>query len=398
MCGCGPPHYSIQNRVRWSDLLVGEVPAPTPTKEGTSHMRSALDARTPSDADGAPVTDERPGVMEKGATLTGPLQQHEERRATPLLTVEQLEVTFGDPADPTAARGVQNVSFHVQAGETLGIVGESGCGKTTTASAVLDLLPEKASVTAGSFAWNGRTLSAREIGKLRGRSIAMIPQDAMTALNPLLTVQAQIGEVLRKHRGMTRTQARARALELLEHVRIDEPRRIAAQRPWQLSGGMAQRVVIAMALAAEPDLLIADEPTTALDVTVQSEILSLLQRLQTELGLAMILITHDLGVVAHLTHRTAVMYAGLIIETGPTSELFAAPAHPYLRGLIASTPHPFRTQSLVGIPGQAPLALMQDLGCSYRSRCERATSACQTRPALTRHGTSIREVACWHAG
>jgi oligopeptide/dipeptide ABC transporter ATP-binding protein len=220
----------------------------------------------------------------------------------------------------------------------------------------------------------------------------------MTALNPLLTVERQISEVLRKHRGLGRAASRSRMEELLELVRIDEPKRVAAQRPWQLSGGMAQRVVIAMALAAEPDLLIADEPTTALDVTVQSEILALLQRLQAELGLALIMITHDLGVVAHLAHRTAVMYAGRVVETGLTSDLFDSPSHPYTRGLIGATPHPFRQQEPVGIAGHAPLLLVQDERCSYRERCDLASSSCDTRPPLENHGTTGREVACWHAG
>jgi peptide/nickel transport system ATP-binding protein/oligopeptide transport system ATP-binding protein len=263
--------------------------------------------------------------------------------------------------------------------------------------AVIDLLPEFAKVTGGTISWKGRALNAREARHLRGRAIALIPQDAMTALNPLLTVESQIGEVLRKHMGMRSRQARARILELLELVRIDEPARVAAQRPWQLSGGMAQRVVIAMALAAEPELIIADEPTTALDVTVQSEILALLHNLQAELHLALVMITHDLGVVAHMTNRTAVMYAGRVVETGPTREIFRAPAHPYTQGLIAATPHPFIRQKMVGIRGQAPLALVKEVGCSYRERCDRVSSQCEARPELERHTQDGRAVACWHA-
>jgi oligopeptide/dipeptide ABC transporter ATP-binding protein len=226
----------------------------------------------------------------------------------------------------------------------------------------------------------------------------LILQDAMTALNPLLTVEQQLGEVLRKHRGMHGASVRTRLRELLTLVRIDEPQRVAGQRPWQLSGGRAQRVVIAMACAAEPDLLIADEPPTALNLTVQSEGLALLQNLQAELQLALIMITHDLVVVAHLAQRMAVMYAGRVVETGPTSTIFDAPAHPYTRGLIASTPHPFRKQAVIGIRGQAPLALVRDDGCSFRDRCDRATSACDIRPALAVHGSSARRVACWYAG
>ncbi len=314
-----------------------------------------------------------------------------------LLEVEGLQVTFGEASDPDAVRGVQGASFHVRAGETLGIVGESGCGKTMSAMAVIDLLPEFARVTGGTISWKGHVLSARDARRLRGRSIALIPQDAMTALNPLMTVESQIAEVLRKHMGMRGGQVRARILQLLELVRIDEPARIAAQRPWQLSGGMAQRVVIAMALAAEPELIIADEPTTALDVTVQSEILALLHSLQAELHLALVMITHDLGVVAHMTDRTAVMYAGRVVETGPTREIFRAPAHPYTQGLIAATPHPFILQEMVGIRGQAPLALVRETGCSYRERCDRANSACAARPQLEPHARDGRAVACWHA-
>ncbi|MER2535901.1 MAG: ABC transporter ATP-binding protein [Rhizobiaceae bacterium] len=314
-----------------------------------------------------------------------------------LLNVEHLEVTFGAVSDPRAVRGVQDVSFHVRPGETLGIVGESGCGKTMSALAVIGLLPEFAVMTGGSIAWKGKILSARDARRLRGRSIAMIPQDAMTALNPLLTVESQIGEVLRMHRGMRGAQVRSRILELLELVRIDEPRRVAAQRPWQLSGGMAQRVVIAMALAAQPELLIADEPTTALDVTVQSEILALLHSLQTEFHLALVMITHDLGIVAHMTHRTAVMYAGRIVETGLTRDIFRTPSHPYTRGLIASTPHPFVRQEMVGIRGQAPLALVKDHGCSYRERCDYAMQDCEVRPELLGRVPDGHKVACWRA-
>lgn len=317
---------------------------------------------------------------------------------SPLLDVENLQVTFGDARNPDAVRGVQDVTFHVRAGETLGIVGESGCGKTMSALAVIDLLPEFAAVTCGTISWKGKPITAREARRLRGRAIAMIPQDAMTALNPLLTVETQIAEVLRKHLGMRGAQVRARILQLLELVRIDEPTRIAAQRPWQLSGGMAQRVVIAMALATEPELIIADEPTTALDVTVQSEILALMHNLQQELHLALVMITHDLGVVAHMTHRTVVMYAGRVVETGLTREIFRAPAHPYTRGLIASTPHPFVCQELVGIRGQAPLALVKNVGCSFRDRCDLATQKCSERPELTRRGSGGSEVACWHPG
>lgn len=315
-----------------------------------------------------------------------------------LLDVDQLQVTFGDVNDPNAVRGVQDVSFRVSPGETLGIVGESGCGKTMSAMAVIGLLPEFATVTSGTISWKGRVLSTRESRQLRGRSIALIPQDAMTALNPLLTVESQISEVLRKHRGMRGAQLRARVLQLLELVRIDEPARVAAQRPWQLSGGMAQRVVIAMALAAEPELLIADEPTTALDVTVQAEILALLHSLQETLGLALIMITHDLGVVAHMTHRTVVMYAGRVVETGETRSIFRTPAHPYTQGLIASTPHPFIRQDVVGIRGQAPLALVKDAGCSYRDRCDKATEECAVRPALAELAQGDRKVACWNPG
>ena len=314
-----------------------------------------------------------------------------------LLEVIDLQVTFGAATDLRAVRGVQGVSFHVLPGETLGIVGESGCGKTMSALAVIDLLPEFANITGGTISWKGRPLAARELRQLRGRSIALIPQDAMTALNPLLTVESQIAEVLRKHRGMRGAQVRARILELLELVRIDEPARVAAQRPWQLSGGMAQRVVIAMALAAEPELIIADEPTTALDVTVQSEVLALLHSLQAGFNLALIMITHDLGVVAHMTHRTAVMYAGRVVETGFTRDIFRAPAHPYTSGLIASTPHPFIRQQMAGIRGQAPLALVQDAGCSYRARCDRATADCAVRPEMTGKPQEGHAVACWHA-
>jgi oligopeptide/dipeptide ABC transporter ATP-binding protein len=319
------------------------------------------------------------------------------RTDAPLLDVRNLEVTFGNARSANAVRGVQDVSFRVFPGETLGIVGESGCGKTMSALSVIGLLPEFAKVTGGTITWQGETVDWKDTYKLRGRAIAMIPQDAMTALNPLLTVESQIAEVLRKHLGLKGVAVRNRVYQLLQLVRIDEPARVAHQYPWQLSGGMAQRVVIAMALAAEPSLVIADEPTTALDVTVQSEILALLHSLQAELQLALILITHDLGVVAHMAHRTSVMYAGRVVETGTTKSVFREPGHPYTRGLIASTPHPFILQNIVGIRGSAPLALKLDLGCSYRDRCDKADDRCEARPALTEFHSAQRKVACWHA-
>jgi oligopeptide/dipeptide ABC transporter ATP-binding protein len=269
-----------------------------------------------------------------------------------------------------------------------------------TALCVMRLLPAPGAVTAGRIVFDGadlRTLPERDMRALRGARIAMIFQEPMTALNPVLTVGAQVAEGLRIHRPVSRRAAWARAVELLAEVGIPEPAARAHDYPHQLSGGMRQRIMIAMAIACEPDLLIADEPTTALDVTIQAEILDLLRRLRQERGMGVLLITHDLGVVAEQADRVAIMYAGRIIEEAPVGQLFAAPAHPYTKALLRSMPSLGRRRDrLETIPGNVPDITRRPSGCSFRDRCGQVQADCAvTPPPLAARGADHR-VACWH--
>jgi peptide/nickel transport system ATP-binding protein len=293
-----------------------------------------------------------------------------------VLSVDNLRVSF---ARTEAVRGV---SLTVRRGETHCVVGESGCGKSISALSVTNLLPRGATRTAGHIRFQGQDLlamSERQIARLRGDKIAMIFQEPMTSLNPAYTIGSQMSEVFERHRGTTRRQAMDRAAELLIRVGIAAPAMRLGQYPHQLSGGLRQRMMIAMALMCDPELLIADEPTTALDVTVQAQILRLLQKLQRELGLALLLITHDLGVVARMAQRVSVMYAGEVVETGTVAEIFAAPTHPYTRGLLDCIPVPGMTRNgepLGNIPGVVPRLLPGFIGCGFRDRCTMATPEC----------------------
>ncbi|MCS6877105.1 MAG: ABC transporter ATP-binding protein [Geminicoccaceae bacterium] len=295
-------------------------------------------------------------------------------------------------------RVVDDVSFVLYPGEVLGLVGESGCGKTMTALSILGLVPQpQARVTAGEVLFEGRDLlrlPERELRRVRGKEIAMIFQEPMTSLNPVFTVGDQIAETLRVHEGLSRRAARARALELLRLVGIPAPEERLDCYPHELSGGMRQRVTIAMALSCSPKVLLADEPTTALDVTIQAQILDLLERLQAELGLAVILITHDLGVVAEFARRVLVMYAGRIVEEGPVADIFAEPLHPYTQGLLASLPDPrAEIVRLEPIPGNVPVPGEIRRGCRFAPRCRFARSACRDAdPPLFRR--DARAVAC----
>jgi peptide/nickel transport system ATP-binding protein len=297
-----------------------------------------------------------------------------------LLEVDDLEVSFFTRRGVVQA--VRGVSFHVDRGETLGLVGESGSGKSVTAQAILGMTELPGRITGGDIRWKGRSLidgkkGAKYSASVRGKEIAVIFQDPMTSLNPLFTVGMQIGEVLRHHLHMNRRDADERAVELLDLVGISFPRQRVKQYPHEFSGGMRQRVMIAMALACEPELLIADEPTTALDVTIQAQILELLADLQERLGLAVVLITHDLGVVAGLCHRVQVMYAGRLVEDGPARELFNEPAHPYTAGLLRSTPRLDQVSPrLTAIEGSPPDLLRPPSGCAFHPRCPLATSRC----------------------
>jgi peptide/nickel transport system ATP-binding protein len=300
--------------------------------------------------------------------------------AEALLTVEGLVV------DIATARGelhaVRDISFEINRGETLCIVGESGCGKSMTAFALMGLLPKKATRQVQRLIFEGEDLTrtaAARLPLLRGLRMAMIFQEPMTALNPAYTIGEQLSEVHRRHKGSTRVQARARAVELLEKVGITAGGERLGQYPHQLSGGLRQRVMIAMALMCGPVLLIADEPTTALDVTIQAQILRLLADLQAELGVAMLLITHDLGVVARAGHRVAVMYAGEVVESGTTAAVFGRPRHPYTQGLMASIPVPGKTlpgERLGAIPGTVPSLFGDINGCAFRGRCAHAAAVC----------------------
>jgi peptide/nickel transport system ATP-binding protein len=295
----------------------------------------------------------------------------------PVLSVADLRVSFGERTE-----AVRGMSLSVARGETHCIVGESGCGKSVTSLAVMGLLPRGAARSAGHIRFHGRDLlglSEREMARLRGDKIAMIFQEPMTSLNPAYTVGSQMAEVFERHRGAGRRAALDRAADLLARVGITAPGMRLGQYPHQLSGGLRQRVMIAMALMCDPELLIADEPTTALDVTVQAQILRLLQKLQQELGLALLLITHDLGVVARMAQRVSVMYAGQVVESGPASAVFAAPTHPYTRGLLACIPVPGtvrRGEPLGSIPGVVPRIAPGFAGCGFRDRCSFALPEC----------------------
>ena len=304
--------------------------------------------------------------------------------ASPLLDVRRLTIRL------PAADAVRDLGFHVHAGETLAIVGESGSGKSLTALALMGLLPARARIVSGAALFDGEELFAlpeRALRALRGRRIAMIFQEPMSSLNPVLTIGRQIAEVLQEHEGLTSRAARARAIDLLDLVRIADPHRRVDDYPHRLSGGMRQRVMIAMAVACRPRLLIADEPTTALDVTVQAQILALLDRLRRELSTALVLITHDLGVVGQWADRVVVMYAGRKVEEAPAEALLSAPRHPYTRGLLASAlsmdhSHHYRKGRLGEIPG-AIASAQGERGCAFAPRCPLVAPACRaTVPPL----------------
>ena len=287
-----------------------------------------------------------------------------------LLSVEHL--TTGFEIGGRFAPAVIDVTFHVAAGETLCLVGESGSGKSVTAFSIMRLVQPPGRIASGAIRFKGRdllTLDEREMQRIRGAEIALIFQEPMTALNPVFTIGSQIEETLRVHGRATRRDARQKAIELLEAVRVPEPGKRVRDYPHQLSGGLRQRALIAMALACSPALVIADEPTTALDVTIQAQILELLRDLQQRLGLALLLVTHDLGVVAEMADRVAVMYAGRIVEQAPVRELFAEPRHPYTRGLMASIPGGAPGSLLRAIAGTVPPLGALPAGCSFEPRC-----------------------------
>jgi oligopeptide/dipeptide ABC transporter ATP-binding protein len=317
----------------------------------------------------------------------------------PLLEVSDLRTHFKTDDGEFAA--VDGIHFSVEAGKTLAIVGESGCGKSVTSLSIMGLVRPPGRVAAGSIRFEGRELvglPAKEMQALRGNAMAMIFQEPMSSLNPAFTIGEQIVEGLLCHRRMTRAQAETRALEMLERVRIPAAAQRFHEHPHKLSGGMRQRAMIAMALANEPRLLIADEPTTALDVTIQAQILELMHELQRESGTAIVLITHDLGVVAEVADEVAVMYAGRIVEQAPVAALFAEPQHPYTVGLLGSMPRLHgETSRLAAIAGQVPNPLRRPAGCGFADRCPFADARCVSDAPPWRAVGDGHRAACWHA-
>ena len=321
-----------------------------------------------------------------------------------LLEVENLQTHFGTPDG--VVRAVDGLSFHIDAGETLAIVGESGCGKSVTSMSVLRLIAEPPGKIAGKIRFLGQNLldlPEQEMRKIRGNAISMIFQEPMTSLNPVLTVGKQIGETVQLHQGLNARDAEAKAVEMLTLVGIPAPGRRVREYPHQLSGGMRQRVMIAMALACNPKLLIADEPTTALDVTIQAQILDLMRDLKTRRGSAIMLITHDLGVVAEMAERVVVMYAGRKVEEAPVREIFARPLHPYTRGLIGAVPllgsslHEGPRGRLAEIQGLVPSLRKPIIGCAFAGRCTFATDLCRAVAPAIEEKAPDHSVACHYA-
>ncbi len=316
-----------------------------------------------------------------------------------LLEVRDLVVSFSTLRGPV--RVLDRVGFRVGEGEVVGLVGESGSGKSVTALSIMRLLGDQGTIDAGEVRFEGRdlvSLPERELRAVRGRRIAMVFQEPMTSLNPVFAVGFQVAEVLVEHLGLAAREARARAVELLRRVGIPAAERRARDYPHQLSGGMRQRVMIAMAMACRPRLLIADEPTTALDVTIQAQILGLMKDLGRESGTAVLLITHDLGVIAGMASRVIVMYAGQVVEEAPVRELFLHPLHPYTRLLLASIPRVSEKRPrLSAIPGAIPAPTALPGGCRFHPRCPDAVALCrEAAPTLESHGP-VRRVRCWRA-
>jgi oligopeptide/dipeptide ABC transporter ATP-binding protein len=317
--------------------------------------------------------------------------------ADALIDVRDLRTHFF--TEDGVVKAVDGVSFPIPRGKTLGVVGESGCGKSVTSLSILRLVAPPGRIVSGEILFEGRDLlklPEEEMRRVRGRDISMIFQEPMTSLNPVFTVGFQIGEAARLHLGMSASQARDHAVKMLQKVRIPSPETRVDEYPHQMSGGMRQRVMIAMALACNPKLLIADEPTTALDVTIQAQILDLMRELQRELGMSILVITHDLGVVAEVADQVAVMYASKVVEYGPAKTVFKDPLHPYTVGLLHSIPslETARGERLNVIAGSVPNPLRFPPGCKFHPRCPRAVEACKTTEPGLREVSPGRWVAC----
>jgi oligopeptide transport system ATP-binding protein len=316
-----------------------------------------------------------------------------------LLEVRDLHVSFKTYNGEVQA--VRGVNFHVNKGETVAIVGESGCGKSVTSQTIMRLIPTPpAMIKAGEIIFEGKDLTKlpeKQLEKIRGAEIAMIFQDPMTSLNPTMTIGKQIMEGLMKHQKMSKSQAREKAIEMLSLVGIPSPESRIDQYPHQFSGGMRQRAMIAIALACAPKVLIADEPTTALDVTIQAQIIDLMKDLQEKINTSIILITHDLGVVADIADRVVVMYAGKVVESGALDEIFYNPRHPYTWGLMASMPrlNQSRDQELLPIPGSPPDLISPPKGCPFAARCKYAMKICTEQMPETTQVSPTHQVACW---
>ncbi|WP_417309515.1 ABC transporter ATP-binding protein [Devosia sp.] len=318
----------------------------------------------------------------------------------PLLQVDDLQVRFRTPRGPVTA--VNGVSFSLRGGDVLGIIGESGSGKSVTMQAILRILPEKRSTVTGSIRLEGTdvlSLSAKALSRYRGSDVSMIFQEPALSLDPVFTIGHQIAETVQRHTGCDRQAARSRALEMLERVKIPSARSRMDTYPHEMSGGMRQRAMIALALSCSPKLLLADEPTTALDATVQIQIILLLRELQRELGMAAMFVTHDVGVAAEVSDQIAVMYAGRIVEYGSATQVLKTPLHPYTQGLLASTVYGGLGKARVyAIPGMPPDLQNLPKGCSFAPRCNAVTEACHRAPPPLTPMPGDRRVACIHAG
>jgi peptide/nickel transport system ATP-binding protein len=318
-----------------------------------------------------------------------------------LLDIKGLKTYFF--TEEGVVRAVDGVDLHIDKGETLGVVGESGCGKTVTALSVMKLIPmPPGKIVAGQMLYEGRdlvTLPPAQMRKVRGKEISMVFQEPMTSLNPVFTIGEQIAEAVRLHEGLGRRAAMDKTVEMLKIVHIPNPERRVKEYPHQLSGGMRQRVMIAMALSCNPKLLIADEPTTALDVTIQAQILELLNELKAKLGMAVLLITHDMGVIAETAQRVMVMYAGKVVEEAPVKELFKEPLHPYTQGLLRSIPRidtaATQKKRLEAIPGVVPSLLNLPKGCSFEPRCPHAKPVCKDQEPVLKEVRRGHKVSCW---
>ncbi|TNJ63611.1 ABC transporter ATP-binding protein [Paenibacillus hemerocallicola] len=320
--------------------------------------------------------------------------------AARLLEVNELRTHFY--TSEGVVPSVNGVTFHVAEGETLAIVGESGCGKSVASLSIMRLVASPGEIVGGEVRFEGRDLlklSKREMQKLRGNELSMIFQEPMTSLNPVFTIGNQIGEVIALHQGLSKKQTRAKSMEMLELVGIPNAERVLDNFPHQLSGGMRQRVMIAIALACNPKLLIADEPTTALDVTIQAQILDLMRNICKERKTGLILITHDLGVVAEMADRVVVMYAGQVVEEATVYELFSDPKHPYTIGLLRSIPNLHnQEEELASIPGSVPNPLNMPTGCAFHPRCPLADQTCKTKAPQLEKISEQHNVRCFHAG